>query len=158
MRLPSTQIHGQMCLTAMDTECSECGGDGTELIGDGTHGGTEQQACSACTGTGKVTRVVCSGCLDINQAAVGMCVMIWCHGCKVRRWCRRYEPRCEAVHPDRDLRCGLWEGHTEFEDHCRVLNRSGLLQDSTLTTSGPLDRVTWDARTHPLDRVLGGGL
>lgn len=33
--------------------CPECDGLGSEFIGDGTHGGTEQQACSACGGCGE---------------------------------------------------------------------------------------------------------
>ena len=151
--------------------CPKCWGDGSEVIGDGTHGGTEQQACSACGGTGAITNVLCAACLPDDQAAVGLLTMQACHGCGEVRWTRRYEPRCEAVHPVRDIRCGLWHCHTEFlEDHCRVLNRSGLFQDATqelqpadevtyLWKHGPrLDRVTWDRRPHPLDRVLAGVL
>lgn len=145
----------------MNIKCPECDGDGTELIGDGTHGGTEQQACSLCGGSGTVSRVVCADCLPIDQAAVGLIIMTGCHRCNEVRWVRPYLPRCGAMHPDRDIRCGLWHGH--HPDHCRVLNRSGLLQDSTIpqfhvTASRPLDRVTWDARPHPLDRVLASEL
>jgi hypothetical protein len=40
---------------ALDLVCKDCDGEGSEVVGDGTFGGTEQQACSTCAGTGRAS-------------------------------------------------------------------------------------------------------